>query len=273
MADRQTAKAALDRAEEEKNLLLVYQPIHDARTREVVSAEALLRQRRRSGEIREAHLIAKAAERGPELFALDSWALRTAFEDAASWPITINVNLSPREFETGEIVPRLERLMGGAKIDPHHVHLEITETSYVRKPKETTDTLEELKNLGVGLWLDDFGTGHSSITHLLHFPIDGLKLPGTFIERMTGDHRARSIVHSLIVLAHELNMKVIAEGVEKEEQLRVLLDWDCDFVQGFLFSEPMTAEEMSVRRSSSRASLLPARNGRGARRDPSSRPS
>ncbi len=271
MTDRKTAKAALDRAEEEKNLLLLYQPIHDARTHEIDSAEALLRQRRRSGEIREAKIITKTAEKGPELFALDSWALRTAFQQAADWPIKINVNLSPREFEEGNIVSGLTHLAEASRIDLRKINLEITETSYIKKPEETMETLGELKKLGIGLWLDDFGTGHSSITHLQHFPVDGLKLPGSFVKGLPDDQRSLSITRALIALAHDLGMKVIAEGVEKQEQLDMLTGWSCDFIQGFLFSEPMPADEL--RRFSFRTSSLPVRGGRGAYPGPSSRPS
>lgn len=246
MANPEVAQAALDRAEEEKNLLLVYQPIHDARTREIYSAEALMRQRRRTGEIREASVITEAAEDGPELFALDSWALRTAFATAASWPIRINVNLSPREFQEGNVVPRLTRLLTGCSYDPRQINLEITETSQIREPDETTDVLVELKRLGIELWLDDFGTGHSTVEHLQRFPVDGLKLPGSFIKGLREDRRSRAIVRALIALAHDMQLKVIAEEIEHEDQLAMLLDWNCDYIQGFLFSKPMTGDELAA---------------------------
>lgn len=247
MADPRVAQAALDRAGQQQNLLLVYQPIHDAKTREIVSAEALMRQRRSSGEIREASAITQAAEHGPELFGLDSWALRTAFENASRWPIRINVNLSPREFQEGNVVPRLTELLTSCGIDPHRINLEITEASYIDKPGETTDVLIELKKLGLELWLDDFGTGHSSITHLQRFPVDGLKLPGSFIKGLPHDRRSSAITRALIALAHDLQIKVIAEGVERDDQLEQLLEWRCDSIQGFLFSKPMTSEELGLR--------------------------
>ncbi|HEX6179043.1 MAG TPA: EAL domain-containing protein, partial [Thermoanaerobaculia bacterium] len=180
------AKRALDRAlDESEDLLLVYQPIHDARTTEVRAVEALLRQRRQTGEVREASIITKAAERGPELFLLDSLTIRTAFTDAARWMrkapgVRLNVNLSPREFQEKDIVSRLKRLVAGCHVDMTRLVLEITETSYIREPEETVAALEDLKRLGVGLWLDDFGTHHSSVEHLQHFPLDGLKIPGQF---------------------------------------------------------------------------------------------
>ncbi len=247
MADPEVARAALARAEQQKNLLLVYQPIHDAKTGEMIAAEALLRQRRRSGDLREASVIAQAAETRAELFALDSWAMRTAFRNAAQWPIRISVNLSPRELETGDIAARLSRLAQEAGIDTRKIDLEITETSSIDKPDAMANAIAGLKELGVELWLDDFGTGHSSLEHLLRFPVDGLKLPGSFVRNLANDPRSRSVTRALIELAHELRMNVIAEEVETRDQLDLLAGWGCDFIQGFLFSKPMTSEEMEKR--------------------------
>ena len=180
-----TAQAALDRAiDGDDRLLLLYQPIHDARTGAIWAAEALLRQRRQSGEIRDASIITEAAEEstGPELFALDSKLVRCAFNDAAQWgDIRLNVNLSPREFQEGNVLDRLTNLVTSYKIDTKRVTLEITEASSIEHPEETIEVLLALKELGVQLWLDDFGTGHSSLTHLQHFPVDGITLPGAFV--------------------------------------------------------------------------------------------
>jgi EAL domain-containing protein (putative c-di-GMP-specific phosphodiesterase class I) len=236
MADPQ---AALDRALEEKNLVLFYQPIHDVSTGAVVAAEALLRQRRESGEIREAGIITAAAEDGPELFQFDSWVVRAACRDAAQWKdIRLNINLSPREFQEGDLLERLPTLL-----DPHNVNLEITETSYIDDPEETMHVLSELQNLGIRLWLDDFGTGHSSLEHLQHFPLYGLKVAAQFIKECITDRRCRTITKSIIALAHELGLEVIAEGVEHRDQLEFLRDQGCEAVQGFLFSKPMELDD------------------------------
>jgi EAL domain-containing protein (putative c-di-GMP-specific phosphodiesterase class I) len=242
-------RAALDRALDEKeDLLLVYQPIHEASTRKIVSAEALLRQRRQTGEIREAGIITETAEQGPELFVLDSLLMQTAFEDAARWQkiaeVHLNVNLSPREFEQQDLIDRLAALLSGSGIDAAKVDLEITETHYMKQPKETLETLNELKRRGLRLWLDDFGTGHSSLTHIQHFPLDGLKIPGAFVAQIPNDRRCRAIIHALIRLAHDIGLRVIAEEVERDDQLAFLLDCDCDHVQGFLFSKPMEINDL-----------------------------
>ena len=246
MADP-VARQALDRAlEDTDQLLLEYQPIHDARSGAVYGAEALLRQRRQNGEIRSAGIIAKAADKsgGPDLFHLDSMIVKRAYEDAAHWPaeIHLNINLSPREFQEGNVLARLSTLLSSFELDTRRVNLEITETTYIDHPRETMDVLLAIEQLGVGLWLDDFGTGHSSITHIQHFPLDGLKLAGAFIKPLPGDERCRAIVRALLTLAHDLGMQVIAEEVETKEQLEFLLEHRCDYIQGYLFSRPMTAE-------------------------------
>lgn len=246
------SQQALDRAiDADGGLLLLYQPIHDLRSGKVYAAEALLRQRRQSGEIRTAAMITEAAEEsaGPELFVLDDMVVRRAYTDAVAWQrefpdVRLNVNLSPREFQEGNVLDRLTGLVTACGIDTRKVNLEITETTYIEHPQETTKVLEALDGLGVGLWLDDFGTGHSSMTHLQHFDVDGIKLPGDFVKDVTGDRRCRAIVKSLIALAHELEIEVIAEGVENEEQLAFLRDLGCEYIQGFLFSKPMGTEDL-----------------------------
>lgn len=245
-------QAALDRAlEDDDQLVLLYQPIHDARTGAIYSAEALLRQRRESGELREAAIIHEAAEEspGPELFALDHILVRKAYVDAAHWQsfapgVRLNVNLSPREFQEGRVLERLTELVQSCGIDTHKVNIEITETAHIEDLDGVEEVLRTLKKeLGVGLWLDDFGTGHSALDHLLHFPIDGIKLPGAFIQPLPGDERCRAITRNLLALAHDLGLKVIAEEVERRDQLDFLLEHGCESIQGFLFNKPMTATE------------------------------
>jgi EAL domain-containing protein (putative c-di-GMP-specific phosphodiesterase class I) len=229
-------RAGVRRALDQKQLVLFYQPIHELHSRKIVAAEALLRARRRSGEIRSAESIAVGAEEGSDLWRLDSWMVQRAFHDSARWHnIRLNVNLSPREFEEGSIAKRLQKLGG----DLSRFNLEITETATLNKPKHTQRALEQLHDLGIRVWLDDFGTGYSSITHLLHFKLDGLKIPGSFVKGLGNNKRCQAITKSIIDLAHALEMEVIAEGIETEEQLAFLDHAGCEYIQGFLFSEPM----------------------------------
>ena len=248
-------QSGVRRALDGDQLVLFYQPIHDITSRKIVAAEALLRAERGNGEIRSGEPIATGAEEGPELFRLDSWMLQRALTDAAEWQrfadVRLSVNLSAREFENRGVSARLKNLINTCGGDPTKVSLELTETHHIAKIEQTRAVLNELKETGVELWLDDFGTGHSSLTHLLRFPADGMKLPGAFIKELAADQRAAAIVRSLIGLAHELEMVTIAEGVEDKEQLAMLREAGCDFIQGFLFSRPMPLDAFSeeLRRS------------------------
>jgi EAL domain-containing protein (putative c-di-GMP-specific phosphodiesterase class I) len=248
-------QAALDRAlEEREQLVLLYQPIHDARTGAIYSAEALLRQRRQTGELREAAIIHETAEEsyGPELFVLDHILVRKAYTDAARWQsfapdVLLNVNLSPRELQEGHVLERLTALVTSCGIDTRKVNIEITETAHIEDLEATEKVLRALKDLGVGLWLDDFGTDHSALDHLLHFPIDGIKLPGAFVQPLPSDDRCAAIARNLITLAHDLGLAVIAEEVETQDQLDFFLEHRCEYIQGFLFSRPLAVEEFERR--------------------------
>jgi EAL domain-containing protein (putative c-di-GMP-specific phosphodiesterase class I) len=232
-------QAGVRRALNQKQLVIFYQPIHELESRKIVAAEALLRARRQSGEIRSAVPIAAGAEEGSEMFRLDSWMMHQVCRDGARWPdVRLNVNLSAREFEEGSLLQRLKKIENVSRFN-----LEITETWYIRKPEDIRGLLDDIRALGTQLWLDDFGSGHSSLTHLLYFDLDGVKVPATFIKGIPASVRSRAITRSIIALAHDLHLRVIAEGVEHKAQLAFLRDLGCEYVQGFLFSEPMSADD------------------------------
>lgn len=249
MNDR-TAQNALERALDDRDqLVLLYQPIHETKSGRIIGAEALLRQRRENGELREASIIHQAAEasHGDELFELDHYLVRKAYTDAERWQqtypdIRLNVNISPREFEGDDILERLRNLVTSCGIDPTRVNIEITETHYIKHPEQTIDVLRALRDEGLQLWLDDFGTRHSTLTHIQHFPINGIKIPGEFVATLPNDRRCAAIVRGIVAMAHELDLELIAEGVERTEQLGFLNDLGCEYIQGFLFSRPMEIE-------------------------------
>lgn len=273
------AEKGVRRALADDQLVLFYQPIHELESRKIVSAEALLRARRANGEIRNATKLAEAAEESSAMYALDSWLVRNAYGDAAAWQKTapgvhININLSPREFQEGNLVARLTDLISGCGTDWHRINLEITETSYIEDPKKTMHVLDELKERGMQLWLDDFGTGHSSIEHVKHFPLDGIKIPGEFVKDLPDNKRSCAITKSIVTLAHDCGLTIIAEGIEREEQLAFLRDAGADFIQGFLYSKPMPLEDFITQLSSSpQAAPRPDNTDRDGDRDPSSRSS
>jgi EAL domain-containing protein (putative c-di-GMP-specific phosphodiesterase class I) len=267
---KRAPRAGVRRALNQKQLVLFYQPIHETESRKIVSAEALLRSRRPGGEIRSAVPLTITAEEGPDLFRLDSWTMKRALRDAATWQrkgisdVRINVNLSAREFQEGDVSKRLKKLVTHYGAATDQINVEITETSFIDQPKRIAHAVDELRELGVQLWLDDFGTGHSSISHLLHFQLDGVKVPGTFIRDLASSRRCRSITKAIIDLAHDLDMQVIAEGIEHRDQLAFLREWRCEFIQGFLFSEPMPIDKFVDLLTQSSAASPPRGNRRRA---------
>ena len=236
----------------EDRLALHYQPIVDLSTRRPVSAEALLRWRRPDEEGDTPTDLAAAAEHSPVIFALERWTLERCCGEAASWQqgvlsdLRVNLNLSAREFERARL-PRILRMQfERAGLDPRRVTLEVTESSAIHHLDDVARTLEEIKGLGVELWLDDFGTGHSSLLWLSRFPIDGVKIPSDFIVDIPGQERAGVITATVMDLAHRLGLRVVAEGVERDDQVEFLLRHGCDQVQGFLFFGAMPAEELAA---------------------------
>jgi EAL domain-containing protein (putative c-di-GMP-specific phosphodiesterase class I) len=203
---KRAPRAGVRRALNQKELVLFYQPIHETRSRKIVSAEALLRSRRPGGEIRSGVPLTITAEEGPDLFRLDSWTMKRALHDAAMWQrmgisgVRINVNLSAREFQEGDVSKRLKNLVTRYGAATDQINVEITETSVIDQPKRTMRAIDELRELGVQLWLDDFGTGHSSISHLLHFHLDGDHRPGPR-SRHEGDRRRSRAPRSVGVSA------------------------------------------------------------------------
>lgn len=236
---------------EQEQFVLHYQPIviGDARDARVVSVEALLRWRTRERDDDLEDLI-WSVERSPVIFRLENWILQQACHDASAWQedglhgLRVDVNLSAREFPRADLVRRVRRQLAACGLPPSQLGLEITETSRLHEFASVAEQIEELMAMGIELWLDDFGTGHSSLEWLSHLPITGVKIPGTFVERLPADPRCRSIVARVIDLAHDLGLRVVAEEVETEAQFDFLAARGCDLFQGFLFYAPMPAAEL-----------------------------
>jgi EAL domain-containing protein (putative c-di-GMP-specific phosphodiesterase class I) len=229
---------------------LHYQPIVRADDGAVANVEALLRWQEPEKEARELEELIKAAERSPVIFRLEHWTLGEAFRAAAGWRragaggARLNVNLSAREFVRPGLVGRVGRQLRAARLDPHTVALEVTETSAIQEFGLVAESLDELIAMGIELWLDDFGTGHSSLDWLSRLPIHGVKIAGTFVKRILADERCQVIVARVVEMAHDLGLRVAAEGVETEEQRDLLVAKGCDLFQGFLWHAPMPAGEV-----------------------------
>jgi EAL domain-containing protein (putative c-di-GMP-specific phosphodiesterase class I) len=157
-------------------------------------------------------------------------------------PLTLNVNITPKQFAQPELASEIGRILRETGLDPRCVNLEITETIAMADAKRSAVVLSELKALGVNLDIDDFGTGYSSLSRLQGFPVDTLKIDRAFISRIDTDLATHEIVRVIVMLAHGLHLKVVAEGVETQAQVDLLKDIGCELAQGYFYSKPVAAD-------------------------------
>ena len=233
-------------------LALAYQPIINLHSGQLYKAEALLRWHHpQHGPISPAVFIPLAEESG-EIHAISDWVLETALRDAQAWfartnmPLKISVNVSPVQFSNEDFPARwLARLQqretAGSSID-----VEITEGILVRNQADVARKLEELRAAGISVSLDDFGTGYSSLSYIKRFDIDVLKIDQSFVRDMADDRNSQALVEAMIVMAHKLGLKVVAEGIETAGQRDLLTALGCDYGQGFLFSRPVPAADFEL---------------------------
>jgi len=227
-----------------------YQPIVELATGKVVSSEALVRLKDPvRGLIPPVQFISLAEETGL-IYPLGEWVFRTACRQNRTWNdgvrgegLRVAINLSAKQFLQPDLLDRLKVIFRETQIDPHLVTVEITENSIIKNIDASIGILNQLKNLGVNISIDDFGTGYSSLTYLKKLPIDILKIDQSFVQDLLEDPNDASIVNAIISMAHSLNLKVVAEGVENEGQLEALKEQGCNYGQGFLFSRPVAVEE------------------------------
>ena len=173
-------------------------------------------------------------------------------------PLFMSVNISPKQFAQDDLASEIGRLLQESGMDPRCVALEITETIAMADPARSAAMLAELKTLGVGLDIDDFGTGYSSLSRLQSFRVNTLKIDRVFVSRMDSDHETHEIVRIIVMLAHNLGLSVIAEGVETEAQLNLLKHAGCELAQGYLFSKPADPQTIGKLLASNRAGTIPA---------------
>ncbi|OHB28756.1 MAG: hypothetical protein A2X84_06500 [Desulfuromonadaceae bacterium GWC2_58_13] len=242
-------ESGLRRAIEQNQLVLHYQPQIDLASRRVIGAEALIRwQHPERGMISPADFIPLAEETGL-IVPIGRWVLQTACAQARHWqdqgcqPIPIAVNISGRQFKQPAFVDMLVDIVENSGLDPQWIELEITESVIMENVDETIMILTDLKIRGFQLAIDDFGTGYSSLSYLKRFPISKLKIDRSFVRDIATDENDAAIVASVIALTKNMDLQVIAEGVETEDQVRFLIQRGCLQGQGFLFSRPLPAEE------------------------------
>jgi diguanylate cyclase (GGDEF)-like protein/PAS domain S-box-containing protein len=241
----------LRRALKHNELELVYQPKMDLRTKAITGMEALLRWHNTAiGAIEPDEFIAIAEETG-QVNEIGTWVLKEACEQARRWQIRnynipISVNISTRQFQQHGLYKTIANILAETQLPPNLLELEITETMLLEDPDSAITTLTQLKEMGVRISVDDFGTGYSSLSYLKKLPIDSLKIDRAFIKDLAQDKDDEAITNAIISLAKNLNLNVIAEGVENYAQFDFLLAAGCEQVQGFLIAQPMTAQESTV---------------------------
>jgi diguanylate cyclase (GGDEF)-like protein len=249
--ERLQLKADLQRAVDEQEFILHYQPIVSLETREMIGVEALVRwEHPDRGLVPPLEFIPFCEESGL-ILSLGKWVLHEACERMALWqliypdtaPRTVSVNVSPMRFLRPGLVDEVAQALAVSGLAPECLVLEITESVLV-SDVEVIDTLAELKDLGVQLALDDFGTGYSALSYLRDFPIDLLKVDKSFIDSVAMGPDASSLTRAVVELGRTLSLRVVAEGVEDDAQAEVLRSIECELAQGFLFSKPLPESAM-----------------------------
>lgn len=254
-------ETSLHYALERSEFCVYYQPQINLKTGKVVGAEALLRwQHPTQGFISPAHFIPIAEQNGL-ILAIDWWVLQTVCQQLMVWKqlglpaLRVSVNLSGRHFQQLNSVQaklfnknecslweKIEKVLIKTGLESDFLDLEITESVVVQYIEENINVFKRLKRLGLHLSIDDFGTGYSSLLYLKQLPFDTLKIDRCFVRNLAQDSKNAAITKAIIQMAHHLNLKVIAEGVETPEELECLKELECDEMQGYLFSPPVTAE-------------------------------
>ncbi|MBU8545282.1 MULTISPECIES: putative bifunctional diguanylate cyclase/phosphodiesterase [Roseomonadaceae] len=241
---RRETEADLRQAIAEEALVLHYQPQRRLRDQKLVGFEALLRWPHPTrGMIPPVEFIPLAEETGL-IVPIGAWVIRAACAEAAQWPedLRIAVNLSPAQFRHGDLVCTVADALARTGLPAHRLELEITESLLQEDPEDVVRLLRDLRGLGVSIAMDDFGTGWSSLAHLWRFPFGKLKIDRAFITELERDPKLSAIVATIVGLGRILDMTVVAEGVETEEQARILTAEGCEQGQGWLFGRPMPAE-------------------------------
>jgi diguanylate cyclase (GGDEF)-like protein len=248
-AERLTMEHALRHALTNGELSMRYQPQISLTTGVVTGMEALLRWTHpKLGCIAPSQFIPLAEETGL-IVPIGEWAFMTAccegkaLQDELGMDLTVSINLSPRQFQQKNLVHVVENSLSKSGLLPERLQIEITENMLMSNSEDVLDKLQRMRELGVRISIDDFGTGFCSFSYLLQYQVDRLKIDQSFVKKAGTDANAAAVVRTIIAMSHGLNIKVVAEGVETEEQLRFLLRRKCDEAQGYFIARPMAADE------------------------------
>jgi diguanylate cyclase (GGDEF)-like protein/PAS domain S-box-containing protein len=241
----------LQGAQNRQEFTVLYQPVIELESNRVVAAEALLRWSNPAlGMISPEEFIPIAEQTGV-IRSIGRYVLQQAVINAITWQEILNgdfkitVNLSPRQFRDVKLIDYIKDLLQRSELKPECLVLEITEEVLMSGQRDVQQTLDALHNIGVGLAMDDFGTGYSSLSYLRKYPFDFIKVDRSFVNELTADPADCELVNASILMAHGMGLKVVAEGVETTAQLDQLREMQCQYAQGYIFSQPVTAESFT----------------------------
>ncbi|MDE3101760.1 MAG: EAL domain-containing protein [Chloroflexota bacterium] len=249
--DRLILMGEFRQAIERDELVLHYQPEVEPRSGEVLTVEALVRWRHPTRGMLSPDQFIPFAEQTGLIRPLTNHVIERAIRQVRSWrnragqPIRLAVNLSARDFQDPELAAHIETVLRRYEMPAEQLKLEITETVVMADAARSLGTLTTLRGMGIQLSIDDFGTGYSSLSYLKRFPVDEIKIDRSFVTDIVADHGANAIVRATIELAHSLDRTVVAEGVEDQATMAALAGYGCDAVQGYYFTKPLAADDLS----------------------------
>jgi len=244
-----TLEKSLRYALERKEFSLYYQPRVSIATGEITGMEALLRWQHPDMGLVAPSVFIPLAEQSGLIVPIGEWVLRTACRQNKAWqdaglpPLMMAVNLSLKQFRQPQLVETVAKILQQTGLEPHFLELEITETTAIEDLEFTRTVLQDLQQMGVHLSIDDFGTGHSSLSRLQLLPLHNLKIDKSFVQDLTHDVKVAHIIKAIVSLGRSLGLRLTAEGVENQEELEFLRSIHCEDVQGFLFYRPLSAQK------------------------------
>jgi len=248
-------------------LEMYYQPQHSVCTRELIGFEALMRWNHPEQGMVPPITFIPIAEQTGQIIALGDWAMLNSCQEAAGWPLPIKVavNVATQQLMANDFVEKLEQVLASTALPPDRLEIEITESGLIGDHARALKTINDVKKLGIGIAMDDYGTGYSSLATLRSFPFDKIKIDREFIKDVEHDRQSQSIVKATIALGSSLDIPVLAEGVEYEQHMEFLCDIGCSDVQGYLFGKPAPALEIYALLSTLKANstLVPGSSDNG----------
>lgn len=250
--DKLEMKMKLNKAVENNEFIIYYQPIMDLKSMRVFCSEALIRWGQKGRIIPPIEFIPIAKKVG-EIVSIDNWMLKNACGQCKKWnaiskgKVSVSVNTSYSQLKQPGFVSFVKNILDAYLFPPENLNLEITEDEAMEDFETIISILIQLKKIGVKISLDDFGTGYSSLSYVNKLPIDKIKIDRSLIMNLEKDYKNIMIIKSIIEMGHSLNIKIIAEGIETEKQLEILKELECDFIQGYLIGKPMEASDFQYK--------------------------